>query len=156
VLSIDATEPDLSIDLFALHGEIDRQLADVRAACDGLATRSGLLIAASGVAAAVFAPRVQVGHHQSLLVVTLLIFAIATLSGGIILVPWLQVGPRPTSLAGWVVVPTQATSAALYDTKLTVLDGNLGRMQLMRIFLVIQAVTTLSAVGLALWYSAWK
>jgi len=47
-----------------LHAELDRQLAEVRTACDGLATRSGLLFAALAAVAAVLAPRINPAHHE--------------------------------------------------------------------------------------------
>ena len=82
-----------------LHAEVDRQLAEVRAACDGLATRAGLLIAAAGVVAAILAARIVPGHHQVLLVLTLVAFGVSIVAGGVTLMPWLKVGPLATSLA---------------------------------------------------------
>lgn len=139
-----------------LYAEVDRQLSEVRAAADGVATRSGLLVGAAGVAGAVFAPRIQAGHHQSLLVVTLTAFAVTILAGAIALMPWLKTGPRPIWLAAWIVRPSARTSAELNDDKIAILDSNLRRLQTIRTFFAIQAATTLVAVGLALWYSAWK
>ena len=63
-----------------LHAEPDRRLGEVRAACDGLATRSGLLVAAIAAVAAVFAPRVDPHRHEILLVLTAVALGIATLS----------------------------------------------------------------------------
>ncbi len=140
-----------------LYGEVDRQLAEVRAACDGLATRSGLLIAATSVAAAIVAPRIVTKVHQSFLVLMLVAFGLAAVSGAVTLMPWLKVGPRATSLAAWLASrPTPVNSALLYDSKIDILGANLSRLLVMRVFFVIQAVMTITAAGLALSYSAWK
>jgi hypothetical protein len=57
----------LSSDQDGIYSEVDRQLAEVRAACDGLATRAGLLFAASGIAAALLAPSIHADRRQDLL-----------------------------------------------------------------------------------------
>jgi hypothetical protein len=140
-----------------LHAEIDRQLAETRAACDGLATRSGLLIAAAGLGAAIVATRVKAGHHEVLLVLTFVAFGVATISGAAALIPSLQVGPLVASLASWMSgVPSSMTSSLLYDSKIVILTSNKERWLVMRVLFAIQAITTIAAVGLALGYSAWK
>jgi hypothetical protein len=140
-----------------LRAEVDRQLAEVRAGCDGLATRAGILVAADSLAAAIVAPRVQADLHQSLLVLMLVAFGLSVVAGAVTLAPWLKVGPIATSLAGWLgAVATPTTSALLYDSKLAILMANLSRLLTMRIFFAIQALTTIIAVGLALSYAAWK
>jgi hypothetical protein len=140
-----------------LHAEVDRQLAEVRAECDGLATRSGLLIAATGVGAAIMSSRISAGRHEVLLALTLVALGVATLSGAVALMPSLKVGPGEISLASWMSGGSSPmTSSLLYDSKITILDSNMNRMRAMRILLAIQAIATISAVGLALGYSAWK
>ena len=140
-----------------LHAELDRQLAEVRAACDGLATRSGLLLAAVAAVAAIVAPRINPARHEILLVVTLIALGVATLSAAVTLMPWLKVGPASTSLVGWLSGGSSVTtSKLLYDSKVVILGGNLNRQLVMRIFFAIQALTTICAAGLALWYSAWR
>ncbi len=140
-----------------LHAEIDRQLGDVRAACDGLATRSGLLVAATGVGAAILAARIGVHHHEVLLVLALVGLAIATLSGAAVLTPSLKIGPVPTSLVGWMGgTPSPTTSSLLFDTKIVILAANMNRWLVMRVLFAIQAAATIVAIGLALGYSAWK
>lgn len=140
-----------------LHAELDRQLAEVRAACDGLATRSGLLVAAIAAVAAIVAPRINPDHHEILLVVTLIALGIATLSAAVTLMPWLKIGPVSTSLVGWLSGGSSPrTSRQLYDSKVVILGGNLNRLLVMRIFFAIQALTAIFAAGLALWYSAWR
>lgn len=140
-----------------LHAEVDRQLAEARAACDGLATRSGLLIAAAAAVTAILAPNIHAGHHEVLLILALVSFGIAVLAAIVTLMPWLKVGPLPTSLASWGSSRASATtSSLLYDSKLVILMANLNRLLAMRIFFAIQAVTTLTAAALTLGYTAWK
>lgn len=140
-----------------LYGEIDRQLAEVRAGCESLATRSGLLIAATGVGTAILAGHIDNGHHEVLLVMTLAALGIATLSGAAALMPSLKVGPLVASLAGWTGgTPSSTTSNLLYDSKIVILTSNLNRWLVMRVLFAIQAITTITAIGLALGYSAWK
>jgi hypothetical protein len=138
-----------------LHAELDRQLAEVRAACDGLATRSGLLVAAIAAVAAVLAPRINPGNHWVLLVLTAVALGLATLSAVGTLMPWLKVGPVTTWLASWMSGGSSATtSSELYVSKATILAANLNRLLVMRTLFAVQAITTISAVGLALWYTA--
>ncbi len=141
-------------DLDRLHAELDRQLAEVRTACDGLATRSGLLVAAIAAVAAVLAPRIDPKHHETLLIFTAIALGIATLAGAATLMPWLKIGPVTTVLQDWIRTASPDTSSQLYLSKNTILDANQGRLLAMRIFFSIQAITTIVAVGLALWYTA--
>jgi hypothetical protein len=137
-----------------LHAELDRQLAEVRTACDGLATRSGLLFAAIAVAGAVLAPRINPAHHEILLVCTAILLGLATLAGAVTLMPWLKIGPVTTVLQDWIRSASPDVSSQLYLSKNTILDANQGRLLAMRIFFSIQAIATIVAVGLALWYTA--
>jgi hypothetical protein len=115
------------------------------------------LIAAAAAVAAIWAPRIKVGHHEILLVLALVAFGVTTLAAVVTLMPWLKVGPLTTSLASWAGgSPSARTSSLLYDGKIVILTANLTRLQAMRIFFAIQAITTIVAVGLALGYSAWK
>jgi hypothetical protein len=140
-----------------LHAEADRQLAETRAAYDGLALRSGLLVAAGAAIAAILAPRVRAGHHEVLLVLALIAFGLSTLAAAVTLMPWLRIGPLATSLASWAAGgSSERTSSLLYDAKLVILMANLSRLLAARIFFSIQALATVVAVGLALVYSAWK
>ena len=140
-----------------LHAEVDRQLAETRAACDGLATRSGLLIAASAAAAAIVGANIHVGHHEVLLVLMLVAFGLTTIAAVVTLMPWLKIGPLATSLSAWASgSPSARTSSLLYDSKVVILMADLNRLLAMRIFFAIQAITTVAAVGLALGYTAWK
>jgi hypothetical protein len=138
-----------------LHAELDRQLSEVRAACDGLATRAGLLVAALAAVAAVFAPRIDPHRYQILLVFTVAALGIATLTAIVTLVPWLKPGPERTLLASWMSGGASArTSALLYDAKLLVLGSNLDRWLKMRTYFGVQGIATAIAVALALVYTA--
>jgi hypothetical protein len=71
--------------------------------------------------------------------------------------PSLKIGPAVTSLASWMSgTPSPTTSNQLYDGKLVMLTSNLNRWLVMRTLFAIQAISTIAAVGLALWYSALK
>jgi hypothetical protein len=138
-----------------LHAELDRQLTEVRAACDGVATRSGLLVAAISAAALLLGPRINPAHHQILLVVTALVLGIATVCAVVTLVPWLKVGPDRGVLERWMGRgPSPKSSIKLFESKTAILGGNLDRLGTMRIFFAIQGIATVSGVGLALWYVA--
>ena len=139
-----------------LHAELDRQLTEVRTACDGLATRSGLLVAAIAAVAAVLAPRIDPARHEVLLVLTALALGIAILAGAATLMPWLKIGPVTVVLQDWISNPSETTSSQLYLTKNTILDANQRRLLTMRILFIVQAIATVCAVGLGLAYTAWR
>jgi hypothetical protein len=138
-----------------LHAELDRQLAEVRAACDGVATRSGLLVAAISVAGLLLGPRINPAHHVVLLVVTAVALAAATLAAIATLMPWLKTGPDRALLQKWMSEGSSGkTSRKLYTSKAAILGSNLDRLATMRTFFAIQGFTTISGAGLALWYTA--
>jgi hypothetical protein len=139
-----------------LYAELDRQLAEVRTACDGLATRSGLLVAAIAAVAAVLAPRIDPAHHEILLVLTAVALGIATVTGTATLMPWLKIGPVTVALQNWISRSSATTSSQLYLAKNIILDANQDRLLIMRILFTIQAIATIFAVGLALAYTAWR
>jgi hypothetical protein len=84
------------------------------------------------------------------------IFAFATVTGAAALMPWLKIGSPPSALSGLLRAPESTIATALGGVKIALLESNLARLLLMRIFFTIQAVMTLIAVGLALAYSAWR
>lgn len=138
-----------------LHAEVDRQLGEVRSTCDGLATRSGLLITATGVGAALVAAHID--KLRQGLTPTLWALGLASVLGIAVLSPWLITGPVPTRLQAWMSGGASATtSSQLYDVKTTLLEANLQRLTVMRTFFSLQVLATTVAVGLALWYSAGK
>jgi hypothetical protein len=138
-----------------LHAELDRQLAEVRTSCDGLATRSGLLIAAVAAVAAVFAVRVDPKHHLILLIFTAIAFAATILAAFFTIYPGLVVGPVTQELQDWIrtaSAPDRATQ--LFLAKNTILGGNQQRMGIMRTWFLIQGIATIATVVLALCYTA--
>jgi hypothetical protein len=139
-----------------LFAELDRQLAEVRTACDGLATRSGLLVAAIAAATAVLAPRIDPARHEPLLVLTATALGIAAVTATATLMPSLKIGPVTAALQSWISRSSTATSSDLYLAKNVILDANQKRLLIMRIFFTIQAIATIFAVGLALAYAAWR
>jgi hypothetical protein len=146
----------VTADLTAILDEIDRQLLDVRAAADGLATKAGLLFAAAGVAAAVLAPAVHPGHYQALLILAVAGLALSLLAGVIAVMPWIQMGPKTSWLISSLGSPTPRTTSLIQDSKATILDGNYSRLTTMRVAFTIQAFATVVSAGLALSYAAWK
>jgi hypothetical protein len=139
-----------------LYAELDRQLAEVRTACDGLATRSGLLIAAIAAVGAVLAPRIDPARHEVLLVLTAVALGISVLAGAATIMPWLKIGPVAVVLQDWIRGASATTSSQLYLAKNTILGANKGRLLIMRTLFTIQAIATICAVGLALGYTAWR
>ena len=138
-----------------LHAELDRQLAEVRAACDGLATRSGLLVAAISAAALILGPRVDPAHHENLLVVTAIALFVAAVCAVVTLVPGLKAGPDRGLLEKWMSGGASGkTSKKLYTSKVSILGGNLERLNTMRNYFAVQGIATVIGVGLALCYAA--
>jgi hypothetical protein len=161
-----------------IYAEIDRQLAEVRAACDGFATRAGLLIAATGIGASIFGARIGKAHSGHLLLPAFIALAVAALSGICTVIPWLKIGVVTSELEAWALpsqsgapllpvaaahVPPLPAAAVidppvphpagqfLHDVKVVILNGNLWRKRAMHALLTIQAIATSAAVGLALW-----
>jgi hypothetical protein len=143
------------IDRTRLHDEVDRQLSEVRAASDGLAARAGLLIAAISAIALLLGPRIDPKRHPILLWFALAVFGVAAVCAAVTLMPWLQLGPELTSLVRWMEARKTKTRR-LYTTKAGILEANLRRLLVMRIFFALQAFTTAGAVVLALVYTAWR
>jgi hypothetical protein len=135
-----------------LHAEVDRQLGEVRSACDGLATRAGLLITATGIGAAIVAARIDKLRHG--LAPTLWALGVATVLGIVVLSPWLKAGPVATRLQAWMSGGTSATTSnQLYDAKVALLEANLQRWTVMRVFFSLQILATLAVTAIALRYS---
>lgn len=139
-----------------LHAEVDRELDEIRRSCDGLATRSGLLITATGIAVPIVAVRLTaVRTLQPGLAGALLALGIATLLGILTLVPSLKIGPRASSLQLWMSIGSSPrTSSLLYDAKVALIRGGTLRHTVMETLFMLQAFATVAALGLGLWYSA--
>jgi hypothetical protein len=146
----------VSVDDDRLHAEVGRQLGEIRAAVDGLMTRAGLLFTATGIGAAVAAASID--HVKSGRIdAALIALFVAMLLGVATLIPRLKLGPTPTALQGWMSGGSTAhTSGLLYDAKVALLAANSTLLAVMRTMFAFQALATLVAVGLALFYSAGK
>jgi hypothetical protein len=141
-----------------LHAEVDRELDEIRSSCDGLATRSGLLIAATGVAVPIVAARLTTMHKLGPgLAGALLALGIATLLGILTVLPSLAIGPRASSLQLWMSIGSSPrTSSLLYDAKVALVRGGALRLAVMQTFFALQALATVTALALGLWYSVRK
>ncbi len=132
-----------------LFMEVDRQLAEVRAAADGLATRAGLLISASALAAGLLGTRLPM-LKTGLAIGALIALGIATLIGGTVLTPGLRLGPTLGSLSGWFGEAPAPTIKALYAAKILALEGNLKRLVVMRVLVCTQGLAVTAAIVLAI------
>jgi hypothetical protein len=132
-----------------MFAEVDRQLAEVREQCNSVATRSGLLISANAVAAAVLVAGLNKVNGGELVAFAAL--GIATLAGIATLFPGLETGPNTVNLTGWATSsPAQTAVADLYSAKVIALTANRQRMAVMTWAFYLQGVLTLVAVVLAL------
>jgi hypothetical protein len=114
----EAGESGVTDRLDRMFAEVDRQLQEVREQCNSIATRSGLLISASAVAAGVLVANLDKVKGGEIVAFTAV--GLATLAGLVTLVPGLVTGPDPVSLTGWgTSSPAQAAVSALYSAKLT-------------------------------------
>jgi hypothetical protein len=95
------------------------------------------------------------GWRMGLLSFSLATFGVAALCAAGALMPWLKLGPKPSSLAAWMEAKKRKTKR-LYTTKFGVLEANLTRLLVMRLLFALQAVATAAAVVLALVYTAWR
>jgi hypothetical protein len=132
-----------------LFTEIDRQLADVRATADGLATRAGLLISASALAAGLLGTRLPM-LKTGLAVVALIALGTASVFGAVVLVPGLKVGPDVSTLSGWFGEAETPTIKALYGAKLLALEGNRRRLAVMRTLFYAQGAFVVVAITVAI------
>lgn len=144
----------MTVDDDRLHAEVDRQLGEIRSDCDGLATRAGILLTAAGVVATIVAARFdKVPKLRPTLAGALLALGIAVTLGILTVVPWLRIAPRASFLQRWMSVGSSPrASNLLYDTKVTLLAGGVVRLLVMRTFFILQAVSTITAIGLGLSY----
>jgi len=139
-----------------LLAETDRQLEELRAACDGLATRAGLLITVVGIGATIVVARIDKSTHRTLLVLTLLAFGLAAGYGIFALVPGLKSGPSPVDQATWWDLQPPNSADLLHDSKLSLIWANIERWQAMRTLLGFQTGFTVVAIVLALVYAGWR
>jgi hypothetical protein len=132
-----------------LFSEVDRQLAEVRATADGVATRAGLLISGSAIAATLLGARLP-GLKGGLAIAALIVLGVATLIGGAVLTPSLKAGPIPVALSAWLAEDEQRTLKELYGAKVVALGANLERLLVMRVLFYTQGVAVSVAIGLAI------
>lgn len=130
-----------------LFTEIDRQLTEVRATADGIATRAGLLISATALGAGLLGSRLAT-LHSGLAELALVLLAAATVAGGAVLVPALKLGPTPTTLQSWLGEEAKPTIRTLYAAKTLALEANMQRLVVMRLLLYGQGVAVIAAIAL--------
>jgi len=135
-----------------MFAEVDRQLAEVRAACNDIAARSGILLSATGVGAALIASRID--HLKHGVVSAMWALGLASVLGLATLISALVTGPRPTDLMGWATGPAVASVSALWGAKVTTLEANRDRLLIMTWGLRLQSVAVLVATALALTFTA--
>lgn len=131
-----------------LFAEVDRQLAEIRSAADGLATRAGIMMSATAVAAGVFSVSLT-AQRNGLVVAALIMLGIATLVGTTVLVPAMKFGPQASSLSNWSGTGSADAIEQLYAAKLLALEANLARLALMRTAFYAQFSVVVLAIGLA-------
>ena len=129
--------------------ELDRQLEEVREQCSGLATRAGIGVTATAVAAALFVEKMEKVKTGE--VMALLLFGVATVAALGALVPTLSPGPRVSQLAIWAIsTPASRSISELFTAKATLLEGNRTRLRLMTWAFYLQALLVITAVTVAL------
>jgi hypothetical protein len=140
----------MSDHLDRLFDEVDRQLEEVREQALALATRSGLLISAAAVAAAVLAGRLNSLPGDFGWVLWPLGFAL--LAGMGALAPLLTVGPRTESLVQWMPGKMKDKQARidLYLGKVVTLDANRTRLVVMTCAFYLEVAAVAVAVVLSL------
>ena len=130
-----------------MFDEADRQLAEVRDEANGIATRAGLLVSVTALAAAVFAADLDAVHGGEF--VTFVLLGVALLTPLLIVVSRLEPGPDELSLKGWAEDP-RANENVLYGAKLTQLRANRTRLAVMTREFYLQVTTVIAAVAAAI------
>jgi transposase-like protein len=124
--------------------EVDRQLADVRAAAGELATRASLLLAGIGVAAAVIAGHGSAEPYSRIALWSLIAASapsVITLGPSNILA-----GGNPDYLATLVTRDKEHSVRVMLNIKLVVLSANRNRITVMTIFFWIQSIAVTTAI----------
>jgi hypothetical protein len=130
-----------------MFDEADRQLAEVRDEANGIATRAGLLVSVTALAAAVFAADLDTLHSGE--IVTFVLLGAALLAALAAVTAYLKPGPDALSLKDWAA-DAPGNEGALYVAKLTQLSGNRTRLVVMRLAFYLQVVTVIAAVVAAI------
>lgn len=130
-----------------LFDEVDRQLADVRAAAEAIAVRAAGGTALVALAAGLIAARIQQGKDQGL-VPSLVALCLAVVIGFAVLVPQLAVAPGPEDFNDWRQLPPADALSDLLETKLLLLAANQARLAVMRwLFYGQMTVGGIAALG---------
>jgi hypothetical protein len=131
-----------------LFAEVDRQLGEQRAHADSLASRAGLLIAATAVAASLLAGRLQ--NPKVVLGDSVLWgLGVAGLTGVLVLVmARLTVGPSPAQLGTWSSGGRHI--GTLLAAKITTVEANGRALVRTEVMFYAQATATVASVGLLL------
>jgi hypothetical protein len=131
-----------------LFDEVDRQLGEVQEQAHGIATRAGLLVTITGVAAAVLVANIDKIQDGEMLAFVAL--GLATVAGVFAILPTLERGPTPAALTGWAKGHAKTAVEELFKSKIMQLDGNRQRLALMTWAFYLQVVMVLAAVVIAL------
>lgn len=132
-----------------LFAEVDRQLAEVRASVEALATRSGVLVMLSALFAALVGVHLRQGG-DAYFVAPLWAFGAAAVLGALILLPQLVLGPQSGHLQNWMTTRPRAALSALLAAKIVTLEANRRRLTTMIAIFYLQSGAVLVAVVLAL------
>jgi hypothetical protein len=127
-----------------MFAEVDRQLAEVRATANDVAARSGLLLTASGVSAAITVARFDKLKHGP--VAALMPLVVALLLGVFTLVPGLATGPSITELDDWMKGRGVPSVGKLYESKVLALRLNRARVKAMVVVFGFQALAVMTAL----------
>jgi hypothetical protein len=130
-----------------LFDEADRQLAEVRDEANGIATRAGLLVSVTALAAAVFAADLDAIHSGE--IITFVLLGVALLAPLLTVVSRLEPGPDELSLKGWAEDPP-ANETVLYGAKLIQLRANRTRLAVMTREFYLQVGAVIAAVSAAI------
>jgi hypothetical protein len=136
-----------------LFSEVDRQLAEVRAFADGVATRAGLLVSASALTAGLLGSQLATIKDEWPAIAALVALGGATLFGIFVFAPGLTAGPAAAALGNWAGRTASAGAAAtneLYSAKLIALEANRRRLTIMRVLFYLQSMAVVISVIFAL------
>jgi hypothetical protein len=127
-----------------LFGELDRQLDDVRTACDGVATRAGLLLTLAGVAGAILATRLSTITAWSLAAISAIL--VSGYFAAWAIVPGLVEGPNEDDLDEWRYQEGASVAIdALWTAKVAVATANKSRLRIMQLFLRLETAAAVAA-----------
>jgi hypothetical protein len=125
-----------------LLSEIDRQLGEQRAHADALASRSGLMIAATALLTGLLAPSLQSSNGNAK--AALWMVGVAACAGILIfLMGRLVQGPSPSKIVGWLQGDYERP---LLDAKILAVEANKNALTRTEVMFAIQACTTVGGI----------